>query len=336
MRWVRSRKGKVGVLVVLAGAVAVACAPRRIDYAIEREALPDTLPRYYEATARLTEAAPVGSFVHAGHRFGAYQDYPTNLHRVGAEQPLDVGPLMDLCFGPLGLNGAEFDVRPSPLPGDGRVLVVHDRIGDAPLDAAALDYLARNTLDDAFLHFAGQGYHRRGCRLFVELKGSGAEIEGTVEALLALDETLGPEEAAQVRLAIDVLSFQREALTRTHEAWLARAGDRAQPRLFFIPTSNRFPVWLHRKLTSLPVFDEAAHALLHEPWVSGVFFDPRFMNDFAALFNGISREREAVGLAPLEVHLSGFLTGFEDFAELLEEQDEPLLHVRGIVYEVKK
>lgn len=298
---------------------------------------PAVLERYEAAVAEEAQVAPLGSFVHTGHRAGSFQEFAKTLYAgdAGARRP--VAELMDRAYDAFGLDGIEVDVRASPLNARD-VVVVHDRIDVAPLDEAGRAYAEANTARGLLEHFLARERHRDGRRIVFELKaprdGLDAATEEAVDRLArTLNEVLGPRaDAALARGAVDLLSFNHAALERMHDA-LGEAG--AGHGLYQIVTSNQYPEWIFR-FGPQPPFDAALEAKLREvPWLRGVYFDPRFVDDFAQLFNSISEEREAHGLNALELHLSTFSHERADFTARLAAEPEPLRHVSGLIYEIR-
>lgn len=301
-------------------------------------AFPEAAARYRAEVAAVAEAAPVGSFVHTGHRGGSFEEYAKTLHAGRPPTWKPVTALMDRAFDTLGLTAIEVDLRPSPLD-DRAVVVVHDPVDGARLDDAGRRYVERSTVRRVVRAFLDRGRHRRGQRLVFEIKapreGLDEASRQTVDRLArALNELLGgrPDEAL-ARGALDLISFNHGALVRLHRA-LGPTG--AGHGLFLIVTSNQFPEWVFR-LGPQPPFSAGLQARLREvPWLRGVYFDPRFVDGFARLFNGISEDRQARGLRPLELHLSTFSYRLGDLVDRLADQPERLRHVRGLIYEIRR
>jgi len=295
---------------------------------------PAVLERYEAAVAEEAKVAPLGSFVHTGHRAGSFQEFAKTLYAGDAAARRPVVELMDRAYDEFGLSGIEVDVRASPL-NERDVVVVHDRIDVAPLDEAGRAYAEANTARGLLEHFLAGERHLDGRRIVFELKaprdGLDPATEQSVDRLArTLNEVLGARPLA--RGAVDVISFNHAALQRMHAA-LGEAG--AAHGLYQIVTSNQYPEWIFR-FGPQPPFDATLEAKLREvPWLRGVYFDPRFVDDFAHLFNSISEEREAQGLNALELHLSTFSHERAEFAARLAAEPEPLRHVSGLIYEIR-
>lgn len=299
---------------------------------------PAAVERYYRAVAAATEAAPVSSFVHCGHRAGSYQEFAKNLQLGQPLAPRSVVELMDRAFDERGLNAIEIDLRASPF-NEREVVVVHDAVDGAALDDAGRRYVEENTARAVLRHFLAQGHHERGRRLVFELKAPLEGLDDEARAAIdrfaaALSEQLaGRPDEEVARRRIDVISFSFEALERLHQALGADAGGHG-----FMPiiTTDRYPEWLVRLASQTP-FSRAVKARLRElPWLTGVYFDPRFVKDFGALFNGINDDREANDLTALEMHVSTYSHELDELVARLRAQREPLRNVRGLIYQIRK
>jgi hypothetical protein len=305
---------------------------------LPRRELPTWTQRFALATHTHADVAPGSSLLHIGHRAGSYEEYAKNL-AGDLDHARPVTELMDLSFGELGLNVIELDVRSSPIEGDEHAVVVHDRIAPGALTVDAREYIRQNTFEALVRHYVSQGYHRQGKRLFVELKAaeaSGVDPEGrsAIERVAAaLTRVLkGRADAARVRSHIELISFNRFALAHARETL------GAEHCLHLILTSNRHPGFaLELVRPDLRALDEGVTAWLAKtPLLSGVFFDPRYVEGFAALFNGINRRRGERGLSPLAVHLSTYSHDYAGFVERLAGAGQRLRNVRGLIYEVRK
>lgn len=309
---------------------------------LTRAKLPDWTKRYDQATRANSEAAPVGSFLHIGHRAGSFEEYARTINGELPTRPRAVTELMDLSFTELGLNAIEIDVRRSPLEGDTSAVVVHDRISPGDLSRTAREYIRANTLSGLLRHYLAKGYHVQGKRIFVELKASNA-AKLDVEARESIDRTAaaltttlqGRADAETARRHVELISFNQHALEHARQA----LGTAAKAhKLHLILTSNRHPEFTYQLIRSdlRPVDASLVSWLGKTSWVNGVLFDPRYVEGFASLFNRLNRKRERRGLAPLALHLSTYSHDFAGFVERLSAAGQRLRHVRGLVYEVRK
>ena len=302
------------------------------------------MPRWTQRFAKAAEAhselrTPPEGLIQIGHRAGSFEEYAKSVDDL--ESKRSVNELMDLSFGELGLNAIEVDVRSSPLD-DVKAVVVHDAIAPGELSVAARKFIRANSVAAVLRHFVAKGYHRQGKRIFFELKASDATrldpdakaaIDGTAAALEAI--LRGRTDAALVRRHVELISFNQHALEYASVALGAAA---PLHRLHMILTTNQHSKLLFETVRSdLRVLDEAVTAWLAKtPLISGVFFDPRYVDGFAGLFNGINERRTCRGLAPLALHLSTYSHDYAEFVERLKAAGQPLKNVRGLVYEVAR
>lgn len=327
------------VLVTLTAGGAVA-ALRPQWTSLPRAELSQWTKRFAKATRAHSDVAPVGSLLHIGHRAGSYEEYARTLEG-DLSHVRRVVELMDMSFGPLGLNAIEIDVRSSPLEGDESAIVVHDRIA-GELSAHAREYIGANTLRGLLRHYVRRGYHRQGKRLFVELKapdaaGLDAEARAAIDrTVAALETTLRQHaDAKLVRSHVEFISFNRHALKYARKALGAAA---PLHRLHMILTTNQQAgAALAVIRGDLAVLDSTQTAWLADTsLLSGILFDPRYVDDFTSLFNGINRQRTERGLSPLALHLSTYSHDYPSFVARLAAEGKRLRHVRGLVYEVRR
>jgi hypothetical protein len=303
-----------------------------------RGEFPAAVGRYHAAVAEVTEAAPAGSFLHTGHRGGNYQAYAKNLQRGLPERPLSLAVLMDEAFEELGLTAIEIDVRPSPLEG-GEALVVHDIVDGAALNTVGRDYVLQNTVRKTVEYFLAREHHLLGRRLVFEIKAPREGLDASAEQAVdrtarTLNEVLtGRADEAAARGALDLISFNHLALVRLHAALGASAAGHG---LYQIVTSNQYPEWLYAISTQPPLNAQRLAELRETPWLRGVYFDPKFIDGFARLFNGINQARKAAGLGLLEIHVSTYSHDLDGLMARLQADTEPLRHVRGLMYQIRK
>ena len=307
---------------------------------LPRGELPEWTKRFGKAIRAHSDAAPA-SLLHIGHRAGSFEEYARNLDGE-LEHARPVTELMDMSFGPLGLNAIEIDVRSSPIEGDTRAVVVHDRIDPAALSTSARDYIDANSVTRLLRHFVQKGYHRQGKRLFVELKASnasGLDAEGRAaidRTAQALETTLrSRSDASLVRKHVELISFNRFALEHARKALGAAA---PLHRLHMILTSNQHPDFTYELIREdLRALDDTLTTWLSgTPLLNGVLFDPRYVDGFATLFNRINAKRKARGLDPLDLHLSTYSHDYLGFVERMSATGQRLRNVRGLVYEVRR
>lgn len=278
-----------------------------------------------------------GVLLRIGHKLGAYMKYPHHICADGvAGGEEDQNVLMDEAFSRGTFDALELDAQPSPASDrcDPDLYVVHDPL-DPELDPARY----RNTSLRRLLgHFrdnykAGPG-EATPKRLFIELKPqrtcSGGLAVDYNEALVARRMMDILKDFPEVVGQISLTSFNAGALMAAH----AIQGS-IDMRYYLIVGARGLKgsvvCWLGSG--DVPRFDDK-QAILKEPWLTGLWFSPADLADYARVMNGINDSLRK-NQPPLKFGLSHYgADSWGDIAETFGPQEQGLKNVEGFVYDV--
>ncbi len=274
-----------------------------------------------------------------GHQAGNPLQYPQSASKIvgrtrSAFPVLPVSALMGAAFDEMGLDAIEIDVQSAP-DGDGRAFVMHDRPTARELqDALVSGYLAANTIERAVRHFAERGYHAQGKRIYTEIKTTSSlgELDGddvtTISRLAsAIDDAVRDNpQAAQVREQLGFASFNLQALE------MARGLVEGHGHTFhFIAGTNR-PLYklLARLVGESRLEDELVRRLRDASWLTGIWFDPLWVPDYARLFPSIDESWER----KLNFGLAMYYSGEERFKRIVQKpKNQPFGNVSSVIFE---
>ena len=274
-----------------------------------------------------------------GHQAGNPLQYPQSASKIvgrtrSAFPVLPVSALMGAAFDEMGLDAIEIDVQSAP-EGDGRAFVMHDRPTARELqDELVSGYLAANTIERAVRHFAERGYHAQGKRIYTEIKTTSSlgELDGddvtTISRLAsAIDDAVRDNpQAAQVREQLGFASFNLQALE------MARGLVEGHGHTFhFIAGTNR-PLYklLARLVGESRLEDELVRRLRDASWLTGIWFDPLWVPDYARLFPSIDESWER----KLNFGLAMYYSGEERFKRIVQKpKNQPFGNVSSVIFE---
>jgi glycerophosphoryl diester phosphodiesterase len=282
-----------------------------------------------------------GPFFRIGHRIGNHLEYPTNVNKrkyiLGYKNTCE---LLDDAFSKSGLTGIELDVRLGP---DGVVYVVHDKI-KKELKSECWDYLKENSLEKFLRHWIEKEYYKLG-KVYIELKLSPKifhlqkqsflpdvvnESEKKLIDTLFLTMTRIMEDyqtnQAEISQSIGFISFSLAAL---HYAFVV-SGFRHS--MYLITTTDQFMKRsLSRAMFYVPLTPAEKSRIQYSEWLSGIWFDPVYIDDPVSTFLEINKLRKN----PLEFFVSTY--GMK-YSKLLEKFQTPLAKefpVSGMIFDLE-
>ena len=274
-----------------------------------------------------------------GHQAGNPLQYPQSPGKIcdrakSAFPVLPVSALMGTAFDEMGLDAIEIDVQSAP-DGDDRAFVIHNRPTLRELgNEEVAGYLAANTIELVVRHFAESGYHTQGKKIYIEIKTTSplGELDNddvnTISRMAsAIDAAVrNNPQAAQVREQLGFASFNCQALE------MARGLMEGHGHTFhFIAGTNR-PLYklLARLVGESRLEDELVQRLRDANWLTGIWFDPLWVPDYARLFPSIDESWER----KLNFGLAIYYSGEDRFREIVRRsRNQQFANVSSIIYE---
>lgn len=295
--------------------------------------------------ARLPDAGGA-KLIHVGHKLGAYMDYP---HRICAEGHSGgmrkLSELMDRSFEERSANGAargtfdglELDVHPfrAPAPGARDLYVSHDEATD---DVPPQRY-AWSSLRGLLTHFRSKGYAARGKRLFVELKTQRTCIDAKLvtsydERRVGADLIDLLKDFADLAPQLSLVSFSARALQAAHE--LASGANLPLRYYLIVGTTSGFIGSLGCRATSgnIPRFDTDQEILSVE-WLTGIWFSPKRLPDYAATLNGLNdrRARRTPPAPPMRFMFSLYDEEWPKIVDSFVPREAGLENLEGVIHD---
>jgi len=312
--------------------------------AISRDKVVEKIEYYNRRTKKCLGIVESHRLLKIGHQAGAFERYPKDPEKISIDTA-DILELMKKSFEDYRLDGIEIDIQidQKNIVGEGvrDIYVVHNKL-EINLAPYAADYLKKNTLRKVIMGFIDAKYHEKDKHIYIEIKCDDskrldirdeAAISGALDVIDEVVKSYSAGEAEAICKHIAFASFNYRALERIDRLCNGKHD------LFFIVASNRALGWIATK-TIYPHFNylgkRLKKVLLRSEFLTGVWFDPCAVNDFARIFNGINREREGnLLLKPLKVFVSTYLLKKEEYFDRLESEREKLGNVEGLFFETK-
>lgn len=106
-------------------------------------------------------------------------------------------------------------------------------------------------------------------------------------------------------------------------------------RYYLIGTTNKIlPIILNFIMEGLPRLNKFIKEKLNNTdWLTGVWFDPKWVNKYTKIFNRINENRIKRQKHRLELFLSAYGLSYDDFIKSLTENGV-LSDVTGIIFEI--
>ncbi len=279
--------------------------------------------RYQEAAGLET-----GDRLLIGHQAGDYQRYPLsakdltaeNLAAAGSYAVRDVASLIDRAFETLGLTAVEIDVGKLRDVSQTEVYVIHDRPDAKDLQpGGARAYLKRNTLEKVLAHFYWKSHHRRGRWIFIELKTDKEMGVGEADRDLVERTVSVVHQAAAGRDSVNVgfASFNYEVLELAHD----EAGA-LELETYWILNTSRWLRHVGRLNGKRPVSAATRKLLETSAFLTGVWFDPRWLPDYDDIFARArtARRNKTPPLKPLRYSMSTYYSTMNEFEKLMAKR----------------
>ncbi len=301
---------------------------------------PDTILQACDSFRSLVQAD--STFYAIGHRIGDHLHYPTNVNKEKYLAPYkNTKDLMDAAFRSHGLNGIELDLRLGP---DGVVYVVHDKI-KKNLSPLAFRYLEQNSLELFLRHYIENEYYVEN-RIFIEIKLSpkifhlkkqsflpdvvnNSEKRLIDQIFLTLEQVLSgyPNTRDDVSRSIGFISFSLAAL---HYAYVI---CRKSHEFFLITTTDQFMKrTLSRAMFYIPLTPAEKSRIQYAEWLSGIWFDPLYIDDPVETFLRINELRRN----PLKFYVSTYGMKFQKLLEKFNTPNAKHFPVSGMIFDLEE
>ncbi|WCL49982.1 hypothetical protein [Leptospira sp. GIMC2001] len=275
-----------------------------------------------------------------GHRLGDYSRYPTNVNKKKyIPHYKNSTELIDSAFTEYGLNGVELDVR---LGSDGNVYVVHDKI-KKNLPQESINYLADNSIEKFIQHFIDKKYYLKN-RIFIELKLAPKLFHPDKQSFLPdvvnrsekklidnlfriLDRILSqyPEERQLIQQSICFISFSLAAL---HYAYVV---SEAVHEFHLITTTDQFiKKTLSRMMFYVPLTPQEKSRIQYAEWLTGIWFDPYYLDDPVSTFLGINELRRN----KLKFYISTYGMKYSKLLEKFKSPNSEQFPVSGMIFDL--
>ena len=274
-----------------------------------------------------------------GHVLGAYQEYTMKLTEKGplphgnAELQRDAVSLMETAFSKWKLDAVELDVHVErEAKNRGRVFTLHyepawDRLNSWPKSQMFIDN-PRNTLglllDHFFSRYAGTKH------LYVELKApmkcrnNGTSpndsckivTNGVAEVLKERSDALKAHKGA-----VAVGSFSTQMLRAIYTALLNDKLHDTIDYILILGPTNRISAIIGSIFKGwIPKFGkEETEWLVRTPWLVGIWYSPKVINDLPTQIAKINRRRNLLKSQCLFVGISTYQQHWEDFQKSVRE-----------------
>jgi len=279
-----------------------------------------------------------------GHAAGSYREYPVDAgKRLKSKKPAAELMIEALSDG-TGLDAVEVDVQSDDR---GTVFILHNRIRKKYGEEAGL---TKEHGLDALLRAFAKNFKNRNKSVFIEIKCRQAEKLETAEFDLILRtlETIngmvrsGTMSAADAEKSISFISFNLMALETMRALSSSKEFGNMRYRLYFIAGSNsmigRIGTCLCPQINFLN--DDAVKRIAHSKWLTGIWFDPAWVDDYGKIFILMDEERKSAGLPVLEYFVSTYKSGDAGkpsaFKEKFDREAPGFRNIRGLIFDVNK
>lgn len=293
------------------------------------------------AAESLAEAAVLEKdFLLIGHRLGNFRHYPLNVNRKRyLKDYRNTSELMIKSFTEYGLNALELDLRLGP---DGMVYVVHDKI-KKNIGGECLSWLSENSFEKLLVRFIENGFSADK-KLFIELKlspkifhprkrsffpdtVSSSEKKLIEEIFSVLDRIISvyPDRKEEIRKSVGFISFSLAAL---HSAY---ALSEEIYEYHLITTTDQFlKKSLSRALFYIPLTSEEKTKIICSEWLTGIWFDPRYITDPVRTFLEINEQRRN----RLKFYVSSYGMEFSKLPDRFIRENGEKLPLKGIIFDI--
>jgi hypothetical protein len=279
-----------------------------------------------------------------GHAAGSYQEYPVEAgKRLKAKKPAAELMIKALSEG-TGLDAVEVDVQSDDR---GTVFILHNRIKKKHGEEAGLTKEHRL---DGFLGAFAKNFKNKNKSVFIEIKCRQAEELETAEFDLVLRtlETVngmiraGSMSAADAEKSISFISFNLMALETLRALSSSKEFGNIKYRLYFIAGSNSMIGRIGTSVCPQINFlnDDAVKRIAHSKWLTGIWFDPSWVDDYGKIFILMNEERKIAGLPELEYFISTYKSDEAKkpsaYKEKFDREAPGFRNIRGLIFDVNK
>ncbi len=280
------------------------------------------------------------NFLLIGHRLGNFREYPLNVNRKRyLKDYKNTSELMIKSFTEYGLNALELDLRLGP---DGMVYVVHDKI-KKHISEECLSWLSENSFEKLLVRFIENGFCRNK-KLFIELKLSpkifhpqkqsffpdivSCSEKRLIEEIFSVLKrvySVYPEKKEEIRNSVGFISFSLAAL---HTAYVISEGIY---EYHLITTTDQFlKKSLSRALFYIPLTSEEKTKIIYSEWLTGIWFDPRYIIDPVQTFLEINEQRRN----RLQFYVSSYGMDFSKLLNRFCPETGAKLPLKGIIFDI--
>ena len=292
-------------------------------------------------STRGSDSEVSANYERIGHQLGSYRHYPVDASRL----PHNVMPIVNLMrfmFDNDILDAVEVDVRTPSYGHVDTVFVTHDSINPELFtgNAEAEAYLVGNTLEILLNAFARENDYVTDRQIYIEIKTekkwgplSSDDMKLIDRIVQTLDETLEAIDdpvALQARKKIGFVSFNLEALKRTHSLTAGEVTsqnlqtEKAICHTFHLILGTNRPVF-RRFFTKLT--NDTIDQINRSPWLTGIWFDPRALEGLETTMGAITTSNP-----DLRFGLSTYYSGHERFGNML--RGSKLKGVESVIVEI--
>lgn len=294
-----------------------------------------------KAAESLAESAILEKdFLLIGHRLGNFRHYPLNVNKKRyLKDFINTSELMIKSFTEYGLNALELDLRLGP---DGMAYVVHDRI-KKNIGRECLSWLSENSFEKLLIRFIENGFSNDK-KLFVELKlspkifhpkkqgffpdavsSSERRLIEEIFSVMKRVSSVYPDRREEIRRSVGFISFSLAAL---HTAY---AVSEEIHEYHLITTTDHFlKKNLSRALFYIPLNTEEKTKITYSEWLTGIWFDPKYIADPVQTFLEINEQRKN----RLQFYVSSYGMDFSKISGRFFSERGEKLPVKGIFFDI--
>jgi len=287
------------------------------------------------------------NLIAVGHRAGNYRKYPVfpdeippGANSINDEMPkINITESMVESFENINLDAIEVDVQSGPGDDNDSIYIVHERI---PRDIFKKDlflrnYLKNNTLEKLLNRYIQSKYYMNNKHLYIEIKCLDAyKLDGYEEKVISrtleiIDSVISlqnrKEDSSKIKKHISFISSNYLALKLIKR----RVGQ--SHKLYLIAGSNSFWNKIGNitcdEFNSIDDFDEIddlRSMIYSKDIIDGIYFDPKFVNNYSSVFHKINQRRKEnnSSLKEFEFFISTYKLDFDDFFESLHNEKKSL------------